>query len=390
MSSPENLYPDEWPPYLANTVDLGACGEFLPAGYYRLPFEKLNSKQFEQFCWWLLQKNHLLVGCQIIGGNGTSQGGIDLFAFDRLDPGKLIVFECKCWSELSAHELNESVGRFLKGPWVSYASRFVLIIAQPELGKLGVKWQEVRKRLHDVGVSTELWTGTNLTHEVQPFPDIVSKFFSGAAVHAFCNEWMQRVGFYERLHKALVDPRTEVAKVAKDFVSNMALDDELETRVHFGSMWKLKRPWVCLNAILPGEKNYPGSASVILRKHDAEGVTVVLSQKWLFGNFLGSVNTPLLGQYRPFLVGEVPSSTPEKFVVDLENCRLTLPEDGVRDLAYVSDELSKAFLAALSKLERQWGAQYFPFLRQGGERMAHVRCGTRLFETVHRAFKPSL
>jgi hypothetical protein len=194
-------------------------------------------------------KKHLLVGCQVIGGNGTSQGGIDLFAFDRWDLGKLIVFECKCWSDLSAQELSDSVERFLIGPWVSCASRYVLIIAQPELRKVSKKWQEAQQKLADVGVSAEVWTGTNLTYEVQPFPDIVSKFFPGATDHAFCNEWMQRVGFYDRLHKALVDPRPEVAKVAQDFVSNMTLDDELETRVHTGSMWKLERPWVCLNAI---------------------------------------------------------------------------------------------------------------------------------------------
>lgn len=370
MNSTDSSYPDDWPPYLATSVELGTCGDLLPTGYHRLLFEKLNSKQFEQFCWWLLQKKHLLVGCQILGGSGTSQGGIDLFAFDRLELGKLIVFECKCWSELSSGELDESVERFLNGPWVSEASRFVLIIAQPELGKLREKWLKARKRILDAGVHAEVWTGTNLTYEVQPFPDIVSKFFGNTAADAFCNEWMQRVGFHERLHKALVDHRPEVVKVAEDFVNNMSLGDELETRTHYGTMWSITRPWVFLNAILPGERSYPGSASVILRKQDAEGATVVLSQKWLFGNFLGCVNSPLRSQYRPFLVGELPGSTPEKFVVDFENCRFTLPENGVRELAYVSDELSKVFLPALRELEEKWGAQYFPFVGKGSVAVA--------------------
>lgn len=64
-------------------------------------------------------------------------------------------------------------------------------------------------------------------------------------------------------------------------------------------------------------------------------------------------------------MGELPGVTPKKTVVDLENCRFTLPEEGVRELAYVSDELSKVFLAALTAIEKQWGAQYFPFIGKG-------------------------
>lgn len=44
---------------------------------------------FEQFCRWLLKKDHTLAGCKRLGGPGTEQEGIDLLAFDAAVTGRL-------------------------------------------------------------------------------------------------------------------------------------------------------------------------------------------------------------------------------------------------------------------------------------------------------------
>jgi hypothetical protein len=40
-------------------------------------FSDMSGEQFEQFCWWLLRKDHDLVGCQVLGKQGAKpQGGM--------------------------------------------------------------------------------------------------------------------------------------------------------------------------------------------------------------------------------------------------------------------------------------------------------------------------
>lgn len=353
-------YPQEWPDHLSEDVDLGSYDGSPPAGYHGLLFEKLNSRQFEQLCWWLIRKDHELIGCQLVGGNGRAQQGIDLFAFDRLDPDKLIVFQCKCWEELPTTRLTDAVDLFLAGKWGKKTHRFVLVIAQPELAKLADGWDRERDKLRKAGIVPDVWTGMDLTYEMRRFPDIVSKFFPGATSHAFCNEWMQRVGFYERLQQALVDRRPEVAKIAKDFIGIKSAD-EVVTRIRNDRNWVHKSPWVYVSAMLPDVRFPVGTVLVNIHQPDVEGVMVVLSQKWLCRQFLGNVGAPRLPEYRPFLGPEL-TSDPQSRYVDLENSRFSLPEDYIRAVTNASDELSEVFSGALRDLEAQRGAQYFPFV----------------------------
>lgn len=362
MTLLKNSYPQEWPSHLSTMADVEVCNESPPAGYHGLLFEKLDWKPFEQLCWWLIQKDHELVGCQLAGGKGRSQDGVDLFALDRLDPNRLVVFQCKCWADFPTTKLKLAVDKFLNGAWAKYTHRFVLVIAQPELGKLADQWHKEEKRLREAGIVGEVWSGIDLTYQVRRFPDIVWKFFPGAATPAFCNEWMQKVGFYERLQKALVDPRPEVAQIAKDFVIQTPSSESIETRSHENENWTIKRPWVYASAILPSCRFPIGSAMLNIHKPDVDGVMVVLSQKWLCSNFLGSIGAPLSQQYRPFISGEISDENNSQYVIDLVNCRFTLSEEWVQELAYLADELSIKFFSALVDLERRLGAEYFPFV----------------------------
>ena len=85
-------YPQNYPEHLSEYYDAGYCNDSPPAGYHQLLFEKLNGKQFEQLCWWLIRKDHKVVGCQCLGGPGKKQDGIYLFAFDNLETSKLLVY----------------------------------------------------------------------------------------------------------------------------------------------------------------------------------------------------------------------------------------------------------------------------------------------------------
>jgi hypothetical protein len=384
MTSQKIIYPQEWPDYLHNE-NVPFCDEALPAGCHTLPFEKLEAKPFEQFCWWLIQKDYRIAGCQRLGGNGKSQGGIDLFAFDKVNPDGLVVFECKCWGKFPPARLTETIDRFLAGVWVNQSSRFILILAQQEIDDLAQPWTNARSRLAEHGIEGELWTGTQLTSLVQRYPDILSKFFPGAALSNFANEWMQRVGFIERLHKALTHKQPEIRTLANNFLSHgIGQSENLEKRAHQDGHWSLETPWVHVNSILPGQRFYPGSASVIIRREDLGGITVLLSQKWMLHNFLGSIAAPIDQRYRPFIESEPrPASLPsQKYVISLENCRFNLEQDGINELVNAADELTKIYFESLIGLEREWEAIDFPFISSNGVKVAICNLPTWVWKTI--------
>lgn len=365
-------YPQDFPEHLSKNYDSGVCNDSPPAGRHQLPFEALNSEQFEQLCWWLIGKDHQVVGCQRLGGSGKEQDGIDLFAFDHFDTSALVVYECKCWQKFTVDKLKTAITNFLKGHWATQASSFTLIVAQKSIDNLAKEWPIQRDRLHKAGIKAELLTGIHLTERIQRFPDILSKFFPGADHAAFGNEWMQRVGFIERLNKALVDPRPGIAKTAEDFLETSNDETELTSEHQFQNNWSLKSPWIYLSCILPQGQFYPGSALIILNRDDLMGASITIDQKWLLENFIGVPGAPLKHKYRPFINGELPSSPgeKEKYIIDLKNCRCTLSTEGAKDLAYAADRLTAVFLDSLKRREEAWGASNFPFVHAGDIRIA--------------------
>ncbi|WP_338844537.1 restriction endonuclease [Massilia sp. W12] len=364
MTEPD--FPSDFPPHLNENAAVKPIRTAMPIGQHSLDFKQMNDTQFEQFCWWLIRKDHHLLGCQRIGGSGQKQDGIDIFARAKLHPAQLVVFECKCWHQLSSREMVKAVDRFLGGKWLQPGARFVLIIAQDTVGKLVKTWDKQSARLKEQQIEAELWTGMHLTEAVQPFPDIVSKFFTGEAVSAFANEWMQKVGFIERLHKALIDERVEVRALAERYLDNTDARGKIETIHHVDDNWRIALPWVHMLALLPGKRFYPGSASIEIQKADTSGLAVVLSQSWLMENFIGMEGFPNVPAYRPFLLGESRHNPAgESYMVNLENCRLRLPIAGVKELLYAADKLSGVFIDALHQKELEWGAQDFPFIGQG-------------------------
>lgn len=365
-------YPQDYPAHLSKDFDVGYCNDSPPAGRPQLSFEDLNAEQFEQLCWWLIGKDHQIVGCQRLGGPGKKQNGIDLFAFDHLEPSKLLVYECKCWEEFPTDELRSAITKFLNGHWVNCASSFTLIVAQKSIDNLSKEWPIQRDRLHKAGINAELLTGIHLTERIQQFPDVLSKFFPGADHTAFGNEWMRRVGFIERLNKALVDPRPGVVKTAKDYLETSDEETSLTVERQSENEWSLRTPWIHLSCILPHGHFYPGSALVILKREDLVGASITFDQKWVLENLIGTPGAPLKHEFRPFINGVLPDSSKEKerYIIDLKNCRCTLSTEGAEDLAYAADRLTTIFLDSLIQREKAWGASGFPFIRTGDIRIA--------------------
>lgn len=369
MSIDQN-YPQEWDEHLGAEAPVKAQQYMAPKAFNTLLFETMDAQTFEQLCWWLLQKDHTLTGCQRLGNKGNvSQHGIDIFAFDRLHRDRLAVFECKCWHRFGAADLTRAVDRFLDNEWATVTGRFTLILAQSSIKSLDRAWVAAHQKLLAHGIEADLWTAEHLTEKLKDAPDILTRFFSGPDIQQYCNHWMQKVGFHELLLKAITDPRREVSALAQDFLAKGAvIDEELTTRYSDGRQWSLRQPWIDISAFLPSAGQYQGSAIISIKMPDTEGVMVTLDQSWLLKHFLGNQGEPLLAKVRPFFQGITDQSI-NNHIIDLKNCRFLLPRQAAEAVAAVADEFSQAYLQSLRDVEAQWQSQNFPLVKWMGTRV---------------------
>lgn len=421
MTDSNNDLPQEWPEHLVGDAPISAVNTAAPVGEPLLDFSSMHPATFEQFCWWLLKKDHTVSGCKRLGGNGTAQEGIDLFAFDEQQPDRLNVFECKAWKNFGATNLTDAVNAFLDGDWASSTTKYTIVLAQRDIGgiPLARRWATERKRLKAAGIDGDIWTAHNLTLRVQAYPDVLSKFFGRAAVETYANQWMQRVAFHELVSKAFFDPRERVARWARELVAQSnprkdlglfaaaptgdtqqrmvdqppttAVDDSLGPPLildgtfrrvdEYGSSWHFKGPWFSLSAILPDQRFTHGSAAFNFSRPDVEGMTVTADHQWLLKRLLFAKGAPLSSEHRGFVVGPMPHR-PDHLAIDLPNCRLSLQEEGAREIARAADLLSDAMRRALHELEAAWSATDFPFVMRGGKKVALAAIDAAVWQEI--------
>jgi hypothetical protein len=361
-------FPQDFPAHLDSLAPSAPVSGASPLGSHPLSFCNMHSTQFEQFCWWLLQRDYEIDGCQLIGGSGRYQGGIDLFAYARGGKAQLTVFECKCWKEFKSAALKDAVARFLKGPWATPGVRFVLILAQDSLEQFAEAWREARQALHAREIVGEVWTGVDLTERVRVHPDILVRFFPDATVTMYCGEWMRRVDFWTQLQKAMVDERSAVRKLARQFVdreSRDSTDSGIDRIYSSPEHWGVETPWVQIDALLPYGGRASGSIAIVVKKPSTSGFTVALSQDWLLKNLLARVGAPAEHSYRPFIYGPVSGQPDAEISIDLNSARLQVPPEGLEAMCDALDRLTPVYTDALRALEKDWDAEGFPFIGSG-------------------------
>lgn len=367
------MFPQQWGAHLHELTPTAVPSQHTPLGVSPFAFSDMSGEQFEQLCWWLLNKDHDLVGCQMLGKQGSkSQDGIDLFAFHRSRPNVLRVYECKCWKRFTPGVLKDTVDHFLSGQWADIAGVFTLILSRSGVQGLGNEWIEARRRLADRGIEAELWTAEQLSAKLQGAPDVISRFFGDIAAARWGAEWMRRVSFHDSLLQALEDPRPHISVMASDFIGqDRGANDELVTLHADDRSWFMRRPWIEISALLPRgrEFQYPGSAIISLKLPDTAGVDVVLNQKWLLQNLIGHPGGPISRESKPYLKGTLDLNIGSE-IVDLNHCRFIIPHEALKELVTASDELSDAYIRALQQQEAQWESIGFPVVDWNGPQVA--------------------
>ncbi len=112
-----------------------------------------------------------------------------------------------------------------------------------------------------------------------------------------------------------------------------------------------------------------------------QGVVLTVDHTWLLTRFLFKTGAPLRSRCRDIIVGEVPNEA-GLFVLDLPHCRLSLQEEGLRELIVVADHLTVAMREALQRLELTWSAQNFPFVMYSGKRVALAAVSKSLWRAM--------
>lgn len=368
-----SMFPQQWGAHLHELAPTTVHSRHTPLGASPFSFSDMNGEQFEQFCWWLISKDHDLVGCQVLGKQGTrSQDGIDLFAFHRSRPDVLRVYECKCWKRFTPGVLKKTVNRFLSGQWSSTVQVFTLVLSQSGVQSLGGEWIEARRKLADHGIEAELWTAEHLSVKLQAAPDVISRFFGEIAAARWGADWMRRVAFHDSLLQALEDARPHVSGLAREFIGqDRGANEELVTYQANDQSWFMRRPWIEISALLPVGRmfQYPGSAIISLKLPDTAGVDVVLDQKWMLKNLLGHSGSPVSTEARPFFKGPLIGDKAGE-IVDLNHCRFIIPPEALKQIITASDALSDAYLSALQQQEDHWESIGFPIVTWNGPQVA--------------------
>lgn len=384
---PKHRLPQDFPPHLDPLAPSEPLFGSAPLGNHPLQFENMHAPQFEQFCWWLLQRDYDIEGCQLIGGTGREQGGIDLFSYAQNDKAQLIVFECKCWKSFNSSTLRRAITLFLAGPWATPGTRFVLIVAQQSTEEFARAWHNAREELRAREIIGELWTGVHLTERVRLHPDILNRFFPDVAANMYCNEWMRRVDFWMQLQKALVDERSTVRRLAHKFLGQESHDEamefELENIHAYENNWSIESPWVHIDALLPNKRFFSGSIVIVVKKQTTSGLTVALSQEWLLKNLFAHTGAPAEHTYRPFIYGPASLHPDSEITIDLHSARLQIPLEGVEAMCRALDKLTPVYIDALHALSQRWGAEDFPFVGHGDDTVVAI-CSipTRLWSQI--------
>lgn len=143
---------------------------------HELPFKEVTWENFEKLCLKIVELDHSLDSCEIIGRKGDKQEGIDIYAIKT--NGRYDVYQCKRYQKLSKSDLEEVVKDFRKGNYAGKTDNFILFTSA-ELNKpvLQSKFNELKKELKKEGVEFIKRDPIQLNRLLKDHPIIVYDFF---------------------------------------------------------------------------------------------------------------------------------------------------------------------------------------------------------------------
>lgn len=152
-----------------------------------LPINKLSWVDFERLCLRLVEEEHSIDRCEIYGVSGSTQEGIDIFAFK--DSKKYECFQCKRYQTITPGKLDEIVLEFKNGSWCSKSDKFYLCTSLA-LNSTGLqsKFNTLRSKLKKTKIDFIKWDSVQINRILKDHPIIVRNFFGDEWCRLFCGE----------------------------------------------------------------------------------------------------------------------------------------------------------------------------------------------------------
>ncbi|MDT7517012.1 hypothetical protein [Rhodoferax mekongensis] len=155
--------------------------------------ESLTAENFERLVARLAAPaNSLSISAFRFGKQGSTQGGVDVLAFDPVSR-KWDCYEGKRWTHISQGNITSWVEKFLIGSHAKDARRFVICTSFDvfKVTALANEWKQCAKRLADHHIEGQLWDGAEIQTKLRHRPDIVEELFGEGISESFCLRTLQ-------------------------------------------------------------------------------------------------------------------------------------------------------------------------------------------------------
>jgi tetratricopeptide (TPR) repeat protein len=151
---------------------------------HELPIEQLRWEDFEKLCLRIVQIEHSIENCEILGVKGQKQEGIDIFAIKK--NYKYSVYQCKKYQKINKKTLEDVIDEFKKGEYYTNSDKFIICTsANMNTIQLQSKFNLIKAELKKDKIEVEKWDKIQISRILKEYPKIVNDFFGKEWVRLF-------------------------------------------------------------------------------------------------------------------------------------------------------------------------------------------------------------
>lgn len=273
------------------------------------------------------------------GKSGSTQGGVDVMVIDST-ASKCDYYEGKRWASVAKGNISDWVGKFLDGPHVTDARKFVLCTTFNvfESTELTLEWKECAKLLAAREIDGDLWDGTKIHALLRRRRPIVSELFGDDVADRYCVPEL----------RLPVEP-PERAFEAKHIVQS-------------GRSLSLQNVSVFCDVLMPSDDEMSTGAILSFARRDLSGISITISSKELVRWMQWRAHAGA-DEARPYAVPMVGDAS--RVVLMANSARLILNEDEVQHLDWALHTAWASFYKTANEQLTRYRCNRFKRLRGG-------------------------
>lgn len=265
------------------------------------------------------------------GKSGSSQGGIDVVCIDPI-AGKCDYYEGKRWEHIRKGDITAWVDKFLCGPHVSDARKFVICTTfdVAKVTDLVLEWKACALLLAAREIAGELWDGAEILRMLRRKHAVVSELFGDDVADRFC---VQEI-------------RTPAQPPERAFPT--------ERVGRFGRSLSIQNVSVSCDVMLPTDDEISTGAIMSFARRELSGISISISGKELV-HWMQWRAHAVSASARPYAIPMFGDDS--RVILTANSARLALRPDELAHLDWV--------------LKTAWNS----FYAEACQQLARYRCG---------------